>query len=283
MNKTKKLFKNSSLQKKMISGGLACTLLFGGAIPAALAAEETTAVQTTVSQQQVGVVDLLVQKRLQSAASEISAISGKDFASVQKDLSSGLSIVEAANMSANALMNSMLPTFSQYIIEATHTLLSEDQIAQLQKEGQAKLVEALSTSGYVANNDVVSKVENNLTAKIDDVLKSSGYAASEDNAVELQNVVAKRFSTIIEDAVDASDLTLTDVLVQLELGSNLAEATGMDSADLSIQLQQLVNEDIDNAAANGINALTVEEAKADAAKLIEKLVTEKIWVASEQA
>jgi len=284
MNKTKKRFKSSSLQKKLISGGLACTLLFGGAIPAAFADGEAVAVGATVEQQQVDVVDLFVQQRLQSAAAEVAVIAGKDIASVQLSLNSGLSIAEAANMSATALAISMLPAFNQYIIEATNGLLSGDQTAQLQKEGQSKLIEAISTPGYVAANDVVTKIENSLSAKIDAFLKASGYTAAEENTPDLQQTVANRIATIIEDAVDASDLTLTDVLVQLELGSTLADATGMDSADLSIQLQQLVNEDIDTAAAaNGVNALTVEETKADAAKLIEKLVSEKMWGASEQA
>ncbi|UUZ79596.1 hypothetical protein LJK88_31365 [Paenibacillus sp. P26] len=39
MNRTTKLYKKSSMQKKMIAGGLACTLLLGGAIPSAFAAE----------------------------------------------------------------------------------------------------------------------------------------------------------------------------------------------------------------------------------------------------
>ncbi|MCZ8516760.1 hypothetical protein O9H85_31235 [Paenibacillus filicis] len=90
----------------------------------------------------------------------------------------------------------------------------------------------------------------------------------------MKAVVAKRMARIIDDAATVADVETSDILSSLESGRNLISATGLSAKELTEQLVNMADQDIELVALQGSTEKAVAEGKQDARSQINQLINE---------
>lgn len=190
----------------------------------------------------------VIQKHLDSIVSDTAFFGDKEVSDVNAALNKGYSLVQASGMSASDLLNDLVGSLNQDLqVTAASSGMSADELA---------------------------KAKYDAAATINGIISQPGYNPFKSNpASDLKRVIAKRMSRIIQDAATVADAEYSDIIARLESGQNLISATGVSAKDLTDALVDMVNQDIDRAAANGSSAQAAAEAKQDARNQIRQLIT----------
>lgn len=247
MNRTTKLYKKSSMQKKMIAGSLACTLLLGGAIPSAFAAE-TNAVPakesaaSAAAQQNDALVPIL-NNRLQNILSDVAMFADKETVDVEDELSRGYTLVQSSGLTASDLLDRLSNSLNEDIDNKLGGTLSNDELTKLKSAGRSQLMTVINTSGY-------------------------RYVKG-DTAFNADAIIQKAIGRLASDAAFFGNKDVSDVLSDLSQGRNLVQASGLTASELLGDILNNVNQELTVAAANA-NASqdALSKAKSDAAAKI---------------
>lgn len=227
--------KQKRLQKTMMVGGLACTMLFGG-IPAAFAAEVgTAAVQSDSSDTYASVL----QQRLRQLVSEVAMLADKEDSTVREDLDRGQTLVLSSGLSSSELLNRLATTFNSELAAKAGGALSQSELAKYEAEGRQALLTAITTSGFEAPG-----------------LRS---------AFEPAKIIAAHLQQLASDAAFYGDRDDADVAADLSRGLTLVQASGRSASDLLEFLSGSLNQELAQAAdAAGATADELAKAQRDA-------------------
>lgn len=190
--------------------------------------------------------DAVVRQRLQMLVSDVATISNKDYGYINSQYHSGATLVQAAGMPYGDLFGRLVDLMNQQIDGAVGSLaVASDKISKAKADGAQKLAEAITSAREE---------------------QSSQQAVS-----SLSQIVKRELATIVSDAAIIADKDYNDVLDAVQSGQTIPQAVGMSASDLSQRLILQMNQSID--AVGGVDDAAVQQAKSDAAKQINELLS----------